>query len=162
MSGLNKVMIIGNLGADPEMKYMSDGTALTSFRVATSRNYTAADGERREDTEWVPVVTWKKLAELCSQYLQKGRKVYVEGRLRTRSWDTPEGQKRYMTEVVAENVIFLDRAGGQGGFGDERESSFSGASSQEREPAPAYSGGGSATYGQEPSQQIPPEDIPFE
>ncbi|HEU4759195.1 MAG TPA: single-stranded DNA-binding protein [Dehalococcoidia bacterium] len=112
MAGLNKVMIIGNVGADPEMRYTADGNALTSFRVATNRNFTGADGERREETEWFSVVTWRKLAEQCSQYLQKGRRVYVEGRLRTRSWDTPEGQRRYRTEVVAERVLFLDRAQG--------------------------------------------------
>ncbi len=112
MAGLNKVMLIGNLGADPEMRYTADGNAMTSFRVAASRNYTTPDGERREETEWFSVVAWRKLAEQCSQYLQKGRKVYVEGRLRTRSWDTPEGQKRYRTEVVADRVMFLDRAGG--------------------------------------------------
>ena len=112
MAGLNKVMVIGNLGADPEMRYTADGNAMTSFRVAASRDYTAPDGERREETEWFSVVAWRKLAELCSQYLQKGRKVYVEGRLRTRSWDTPEGQKRYRTEVVADRVLFLDRAAG--------------------------------------------------
>jgi single-strand DNA-binding protein len=112
MAGLNKVMVIGNLGADPEMRYTADGNAMTSFRVAASRNYTAPDGERREETEWFSVVAWRKLAEQCSQYLQKGRRVYVEGRLRTRSWDTPEGQKRYRTEVVADRVLFLDRAAG--------------------------------------------------
>lgn len=112
MAGLNKVMIIGNLGADPEMRYTADGNALTSFRVASSRSYNGPDGERREETEWFSVVTWRKLAEQCSQYLQKGRRVYVEGRLRTRSWDTPEGQRRYRTEVVAERVLFLDRATG--------------------------------------------------
>jgi single-strand DNA-binding protein len=112
MAGLNKVMIIGNLGADPEMRYTADGNALTSFRVAASRNYTSPDGERREETEWFSVVTWRKLAEQCSQFLQKGRRVYVEGRLQTRSWDTPEGQRRYRTEVVADRVMFLDRAPG--------------------------------------------------
>ena len=112
MAGLNKVMVIGNLGADPEMRYTADVNAMTSFRVAASRSYTAPDGERREETEWFSVVAWRKLAEQCSQYLQKGRRVYVEGRLRTRSWDTPEGQKRYRTEVVADRVLFLDRAGG--------------------------------------------------
>ena len=112
MAGLNKVMIIGNLGADPEMRYTADGNALTSFRVASSRNYNGPDGERREETEWFTVVAWRKLAEQCSQYLQKGRRVYVEGRLRTRSWDTPEGQRRWKTEVVAERVLFLERVGG--------------------------------------------------
>jgi len=140
LAGLNKVMIIGNLGADPEMRYMSDGTAMTSFRVASSRNFSGPDGERREETEWFSVVTWRKLAEQCSQFLQKGRRVYVEGRLRTRSWDGQDGVKRYRTEVVADHVLFLDRAGGQGG-GDEHEpSSFN---------------------NQEPPA-IEPEEIPFE
>jgi single-strand DNA-binding protein len=112
MAGLNKVMVIGNLGADPEMRYTANGKAMTSFRVATSRNYTASDGERREETEWFSVVAWDKLAETCSQFLQKGRRVYVEGRLRTRSWEAPDGQRRYRTEVIANTVLFLDRAGG--------------------------------------------------
>ncbi len=81
MSGLNKVMIIGNLGTDPEMRYTANGNAMTSFRVASSRNYTTPDGERREETEWFTIVTWRNLAEQCSQFLQKGRRVYVEGRL---------------------------------------------------------------------------------
>lgn len=121
MAGLNKVMIIGNVGADPEMRYTADGNALTSFRVASNYNYTTPDGERREETEWFSVVTWRKLAEQCSQYLQKGRRVYVEGRLRTRSWDTPDGQRRYRTEVVAERVLFLDRAAGAPLSGEEHE-----------------------------------------
>jgi single-strand DNA-binding protein len=112
MSGLNKVLIIGNLGADPEMRYTADGTAMTSFRVAASRNFSGPDGERREETEWFAVIAWRKLAEQTSQYLQKGRRVYVEGRLQTRSWDTPEGERKYRTEVVAEKVLFLDRAPG--------------------------------------------------
>ena len=120
MAGLNKVMVIGNLGADPEMRYTADGNALTSFRVAASRNYSTPEGERREETEWFSVVAWRKLAEQCSQFLQKGRRVYVEGRLRTRSWDTPDGQKRYRTEVVADRVLFLDRPGGAP-FPEERE-----------------------------------------
>src|SRR3989304_2966102 len=87
MAGLNKGMIIGNVGTDPEMRYTADGNALTSFRVATNFNYTAPSGERHEETEWFSVVAWRKLAEQCSQFLQKGRRGYVEGRLRTRSWD---------------------------------------------------------------------------
>lgn len=112
MASLNKVMVIGNLGADPEMRYTANGKAMTSFRVATSRNYMAADGERREETEWFGVVTWDKLAETCSQFLQKGRRVYVEGRLHTRSWEAPDGQRRYRTEVIANTVLFLDKAPG--------------------------------------------------
>ena len=112
MAGLNKVMIIGNVGTDPEMRYTANGRAVTSFRVASGRSYTTPEGERREETEWFTVVTWQKLAEQCSQYLQKGRRVYVEGRLRTRSWDAPDGQRRYRTEVIADRVLFLDRAPG--------------------------------------------------
>jgi len=136
MAGLNKVMIIGNLGADPEMRYTADGTALTSFRVASSRTYSGRDGERHEETEWFSVVTWQKLAEQCSQFLQKGRKVYVEGRLQTRSWDTPEGERKYRTEVIAERVMFLDRAAGIPG-------------PEERDAVPA-------------GAEVEPEDIPFE
>jgi len=109
MAGLNKVMIIGNLGQDPEMRFTANGSAVTNFRVAVSRQYQGADGERREETEWFSVVAWNKLAEQCNQYLQKGRRVYVEGRLQTRSWDGQDGQKRYRTEVIANEVQFLDR-----------------------------------------------------
>ena len=110
MAGLNKVMIIGNLGADPEMRYTANGNAVTTFNVAVNRNWTGPDGERKEETEWVTVVTWDKLAETCSQFLQKGRRAYVEGRLKTRSWEGPDGQRRYRTEVIANTVLFLDRA----------------------------------------------------
>jgi len=110
MAGLNKVMIIGNLGTDPEMRYTANGKAVTTFSIACNRNFSGADGERREETEWFSIVTWEKLAETCSQFLQKGRRAYVEGRLHTRSWDGPDGNKRYRTEVIANTVLFLDRA----------------------------------------------------
>ena len=112
MAGLNKLMVIGNVGRDPEMRYTADGNAMTTFSVATNHVYTAADGERREETEWFSVVAWRKLAEQCSQFLQKGRRVYVEGRLRSRSWDAPDGQRRFRNEIIAERVLFLDRAPG--------------------------------------------------
>ncbi len=111
--GLNKVMLIGNLGTDPEMRYTANGSAVTTFRLAVSRSF-GSDGERREETEWFTVVSWNKLAELLGQHLQKGRKVFVEGRLASRSWDGPDGQKRYRTEVVANQVLFLDRPQGMG------------------------------------------------
>ena len=111
--GLNRVEIIGNLGSDPEMRYTANGTAVTTFRVAVGRSY-SVEGERREETEWFRVVAWNKLAELVQAHLTKGRKVYVEGRQSTRSWDGPDGQKRYMTELVANQVIFLDRPQGAG------------------------------------------------
>ncbi len=116
---LNKCMVIGRLGADPEMRYTANGDAVTNFSVAASRTYTTASGERREETEWFRVVTWRRLAETCGQYLSKGRLVYVEGRIQTRSYEGQDGQKRYITELIAEDVRFLggrDDAGG-GGYG---------------------------------------------
>lgn len=102
-------MLIGNLTRDPELRYTPNGAAVCSFRVATNRSWTPSDGgERKEETEFHRIVTWNKLAELCSQLLGKGRKVYVEGRLQTRSWETPEGEKRYSTEVVADDMVILD------------------------------------------------------
>lgn len=108
---LNKVMIIGNLGADPEMRFTASGTPVTSFRIAVNRTRLAAGGERHEETEWFSVVAWNKLAETCNQFLGKGRRVFVEGRLQTRSWEGQDGQRRYRTEIVANDVLFLDRAG---------------------------------------------------
>ncbi len=110
MAGLNKVMLIGRLGADPEMRYTANGQAVTTFNLAVNRNWTSRDGERREETEWVTIVCWEKLAETVSQYLQKGRQAFVEGRLQTRNWEGQDGVKRYKTEVVATTVQFLDRA----------------------------------------------------
>ncbi len=140
MAGLNKVMVIGNVGTDPEMRYTANGRAVTSFRVAANRSYTTPDGERREETEWFSVVAWQKLAEQCSQYLQKGRRVYVEGRLQTRSWDTPDGQRRFRTEVIADRVIFLDRAAGvplpEEGEAETREAETTEAETTEAEALP--------------------------
>ena len=92
MVGLNKMMVIGNLGTDPEMRYTPSGNPVTSFRIATTRTYTSSDGERQQDTEWFTVVAWNQLAELCNQYLSKGRRAYVDGRLHTNSWEGPDGQ----------------------------------------------------------------------
>ncbi|MBI2908172.1 MAG: single-stranded DNA-binding protein [Chloroflexi bacterium] len=111
MVGLNKVMIIGNLGTDPEMRYTPNGNPVTTFRIATSRNYTSSSGERRQETEWFNVITWNKLAETCNQFLGKGRRAYVEGRLQTRTWEGQDGQKRYRVEIVANTVLFLDQQG---------------------------------------------------
>lgn len=102
-------MLIGNLGTDPEMRFTANGNPVTSFRIATSRGFLDSDGERRQETEWFTVVVWGKQAESCNQFITKGKQVYVEGRLRTRSWEGQDGQKRFRTEVVANRVIFLDR-----------------------------------------------------
>lgn len=110
--GLNKVMIIGHLGRDPEMRYTPSGRPVTTFSVATNRTWTTTDGERRTDTEWFNVVAWNKLAEICNQYLSKGQQVYIEGRLQTRRWEDANGVRHTSVEVVANEMIMLgDRRG---------------------------------------------------
>jgi single-strand DNA-binding protein len=105
--GLNKVLIIGNLGRDPEMRYTPSGKPVTTFSVATSRTWNTSDGEKREETEWFNVVAWSSLAEICKQYLTKGQQVYIEGRLQTRHWDDQEGNKHTSVEIVANEMIIL-------------------------------------------------------
>jgi single-strand DNA-binding protein len=118
--GLNKVMIIGNVGRDPEMRYTPSGAAVTSFSVAVSRRWTTPDNQQRDETEWFNVVAWDKLAETCNQLITKGRKVYIEGRLQTRSWEGQDGQKRYRTEVIAGTMLLLDsRPSGAAGPRDD-------------------------------------------
>jgi len=109
MASLNKVMIIGNLGSEPEMRFTPNGRPITSFRVATNWRYTTPEGERREETEWFTVVAWNRLAEQCNQFLGKGRLIYAEGRLRTRSWEDQNGQKYFRNEIIANRITFLDR-----------------------------------------------------
>ena len=111
MVSLNKVMVIGNLGSEPEMRFTPNGNPVTSFRVATNWTYTTPDGERKQDTEWFTVVAWNRLAEQCNQFLTKGRLVYTEGRMRTRTWESQDGQKYSRPEIIANRVIFLDRRG---------------------------------------------------
>ena len=107
MRGLNKVLIIGNVGRDPEMRYTPSGRPVTSFSVATTRSWTSADGERREETEWFNVVAWGNLAEICKAHLTKNQQVYVEGRLQTRGWEDETGKKHFRTELVANEMILL-------------------------------------------------------
>lgn len=106
--GLNKVLIIGRLGRDPEMRYTPSGRPVTTFSVGTNRTWNTADGERRTETEWFNVVAWSNLAEICKQYLVKDKLVYVEGRLQTRHWEDQEGNKHSSTEIVANEMIMLD------------------------------------------------------
>jgi single-strand DNA-binding protein len=106
--GLNKVLIIGRVGRDPEMRYTPSGRPVTTFSVGTSRTWTTADGERRTETEWFNVVAWSSLAEICKQYLTKDRLVYIEGRLQTRHWEDQEGNKHSATEIVASEMIVLE------------------------------------------------------
>lgn len=109
MAGVNKVIIVGRLGQDPEMKAVGQGSTVTRLNVATSENWMGKDGQKQERTEWHRIVVWGKLAEICGKYLAKGRQVYVEGRLQTRSWED-NGQKKYSTEIVASTVQFLGSA----------------------------------------------------
>jgi len=105
--GLNKVMIIGNLGRDPEMRYTPSGRPVTTFSVASSRTWNTSEGEKRVETEWFNVVAWSSLAEICKQHLTKGQQVYIEGRLQTRHWDDSEGNKHTSVEIVASEMIIL-------------------------------------------------------
>ena len=107
--GLNKVLLIGNLGRDPEMRYTPSGKPVTSFSMASSRSWVSSDGERREETEWFNIVAWGNLAEICNQHLARGQQVYIEGRLQTRSWEDNNGQRHFRTEVVANEMIILGR-----------------------------------------------------
>lgn len=172
--GLNKVMIIGNLGKDPEMKYTQQGTPITSFSVAVSRTWKGPDGQQQEETEWFRVVAWEKLAEQCNEFLRKGRKVYIEGRLKTREWTGQDGQKRFTTEVVATSMIMIDSKQSTGDYSGGSGGSGGGYSNREDRPAPARqstaSGGnaGSTTsnaggFGQsyDDDSDMDVDDIPF-
>jgi single-strand DNA-binding protein len=162
-------MIIGNLGKDPEMKYTQQGTPITSFSVAVSRTWKGPDGTAQEETEWFRVVAWERLAEQCNEFLRKGRKVFIEGRLKTREWTGQDGQKRFTTEVVATSMILLDPkqgggdySGGGGGFREERQApARQGAGAG----ATAGAGGGGAAGGfghsYDDEADLDVDDIPF-
>lgn len=114
-ANLNKILVIGRLGSDPEMRYTSDGTPVTTFSVAVNRRSPGPDGERKEETEWFRVVAWRRLAETCNQYLTKGREAYIEGRLQSQTWQGQDGQARFTNEIVASSVIFLGQDSGSMG-----------------------------------------------
>jgi single-strand DNA-binding protein len=108
MAGINKAILVGRLGSDPEVRYTPSGDAVANFSIATSEEWKDKDsGEKKERTEWHRIVAWRRLGEICGEYLSKGRQVYVEGRIQTRSWDDKNGVKRYTTEIVATDVQFL-------------------------------------------------------
>lgn len=130
MASLNKVLLIGNLTRDPELRYIPSGSAVASFTIATNRVYKSQSGEKKEEVSFTRVVVWGRMAEVCGEYLKKGRPVFVEGRLQSRSWDGPDGQKRNATEVVALNVQFLGSAQGGGGR-SERDTADAPAAKEE-------------------------------
>lgn len=117
MAGVNKVILVGNLGSDPQVRYTPGGQAVANFNIATSERFNNKAGEKEERTEWHRIVAWGKLAEICQQYLKKGKQVYIEGRLQTRQWEDQQGQKRQTTEIVAQNMQMLGRVGESGGPG---------------------------------------------
>ena len=148
MSSLNKVLLIGNLGKDPEIRYTQNGQSVATFSLATSENWTDQNGNRQERTEWHSIVAWSKLADLSQRFLAKGRQVYIEGRIQSREWTDQSGGKRRTTEIIASNIVFLGNRAAQGGSFDAPPPY--GASSQ----PPAAS---SSSYGRpyEPEQPYP-------
>ena len=142
-SGVNKVILIGRLGGDPEVRYTNSGGAVANFTMATNDSWTDKAGQKQERTEWHRIVVWGKLGELCAQYLSKGRQAFVEGRLQTREWQDKEGAKRYTTEVVAQNVQFLgapgDKASAGAGAGAGAGAEFAPSSAPQFEPSSAGS-----------------------
>ena len=143
MAGVNKVILVGNLGDDPEARSLNNGGEVVNLRVATSEQWKDKDGQRQERTEWHNIVVWGKQAETCGQYLAKGRQVFIEGSIRTRQYDDKEGNKRYITEVIGQRVQFLGGRGGGGGGDSPRAA---------EEPPPGGSQGGASAED---------DDIPF-
>ena len=153
---LNKVQVLGYLGADPELRYTQQGTAVTTFRVAASRTWTDAAGARQEETEWFRVIAWEKLGEICSQYLQKGARVYVEGRLQTRKWQDTDGQAHAMTEVVARDMIMLSSRNERPSRLDEEPARPRAAAAATPDANPV----GDARTTESPATPLP-DDLPF-
>jgi single-strand DNA-binding protein len=143
VAGVNKAIIVGNLGRDPEMRSTQNGTQIANFSVATSRRYNNREGQMQEETEWHRVVAFGRLAEICGQYLHKGKQVYIEGRIQTRSWEDDSGQKKYMTEIVANEMQML------GSRGDAPSADFGSPP-----PAAASSAAGSSSASED-------DDLPF-
>ncbi len=133
---VNKVILIGRLGADPEVRFTSSGTEVATFRIATSETWTNKSGEKEERTEWHRIVAWRGLAKICGEFLSKGKLVYIEGRIRTRSWDDRDGNKKYITEVEAADMKMLSGAGDQNRKGKETEAEPPPPSMKEEEDIP--------------------------
>lgn len=145
--GINKVILIGNLGQDPELRYTNSGTAVCNFRIATNESYKDASGQMVDKTEWHNIVTWARLAEICGEYLRKGSQVYIEGSLQTRSYDDRDGNTKYITEVKAREMQMLGGRGGDGASGG-----YPVASGQRK---PAAVADQSDDYSFEPDDELP-------
>ncbi len=165
---LNKVQLIGHLGKDPELRYTSNGQAVATFSLATNERKKKPNSDEYEDfTEWHNIVAWGRTAEIASEYLNKGKQAYIEGRLQTRSWDDQNGVKRYTTEIVAQDLILLSGGRGESGGGraphpaDTYDTVQSAPTSTGPAPAPAYTGGKVAERPAPSTPDAPPDDIPF-
>jgi single-strand DNA-binding protein len=164
MAGINKVILVGNLGKDPEVRYTGNQVPVATFSLATTETYKDNNGERRDQTEWHNIVAWRQLAEVAEKFLRKGKQIYVEGKLRTRSYDDKDGNKRYTTEVVADVIQMLGRREGDegGDYGDSNESrqqtrsynsgNSAGNAGSSSRPEPAQTG---------PNVQVDDDDLPF-
>jgi single-strand DNA-binding protein len=146
MGSLNKVQLIGNLGKDPEVRAIPSGAKVANFSIATTESYTGKDGQKSDKTEWHNIVMWRGLAEVAEKYLRKGSQVYIEGKLSTRSWDDKDGQKRYTTEIIADNLVMLGKA-----TGDRAES----------KPTKGGATGTNQTYQASSTPPLPEDDLPF-
>ena len=155
---VNKVILVGRLGQNPEVRYTPSGAAVANFSVATNENWTDKQGQKQERTEWHRVVVWGKLAELCNQYLSKGRQVYLEGRLQTREWEDKTGVKKYTTEVHAQTVQFL---GGQAGAGEGRPSRGQAQEFNQDDQQFGQAPRGAASAGPADEPSFTEDDIPF-
>ncbi len=150
--GVNKVIIIGNLGQDPELRYTGSGTAVCNLRLATNESYKDQDGQLVEKTEWHSVVAWSRLAEICGEYLKKGSRVYFEGSLQTRSWEDRDGNTRYTTEIKAREMMMLDSRGGDIDNGNDQR-----RSQPQPQPQPQHQ-----AQSQTPDNSFAPDDdLPF-
>jgi single-strand DNA-binding protein len=160
---LNKAFIIGNLTRDPELKALPSGTKVCSFSLATNRVYKDKEGQRQESTDYHNIVAFAKLGELSAQYLKKGSQALVEGRIQTRSWDAPDGQKKYRTEIIADSVQFGFRPGGGQGSGSSASGAPGAAAKEGEAPAGAEADAASTSKDkiEYPQEEINPDDIPF-
>lgn len=157
MAGVNKVILVGNLGADPEIRHLQNGASVANFRIATSETYKdKTTGERREQTEWHSLVAWRGLAEITEKYLRKGSKVYVEGKLRTRQWQDKDGNTKYTTEIHVDEMTMLDRASGDAG--GNTSNSNTGGQHQSQAPAKENSSAAQTPIGQGADED---DDLPF-
>ncbi len=159
MGSLNKVMLIGNLGRDPEIRYTQAGSAVANFSLATTDRWTDRQGQRQERTEWHDIVAFDRLADLAQNYLKKGKSVYIEGRLQTRSWEDPQGQKRYRTEVVTTSMQFLDSRPSNEGSSQSYSSEPSQSMGSNQESSEATSESENSQTGEK--EDYIKDDIPF-